>query len=370
MRKLLFLLLAACGIIASCKKHSPAPAAMPGVLHPAPEGKVFSFIGLMDGHTAGVGGRDSYIDMLRPMLKEWYGDGGPGLQMFDDHIAAAESVSFEKSPTLMNMNLLAFDSAPTKFSINGMGLYSENANDLSFTWQSKGKVKYEKARIFYLKQPGGGSFKVGFMDQATNTYSLVRTDSAAFSLAYIDLVFNSSSSLSYNIKCSSINGKVGLFGVIFSNPNGAMYSRIAQEGMTLANIMKLSSDFRKAWYKTLNPVGVYFDAGTNDRKTVDAQTFGGWLRSYSNDVLSSSKAKMMIVHGIQPKDHASTYFDDYLAVQKDVPNSTLVNLSFYIGDYDSLSAKGWMLDDTYLNDLGNSEKYVTFFNNMSYYFPR
>ena len=176
--------------------------------------------------------------------------------------------------------------------------------------------------------------------------------------------------MAYNIRCSSINGNVSFFGVVFSNPSGAMYSRVAQAGMTLSNIMKLSSDFRKAWYKTLNPSGVYFDAGTSDRKTVDAQKLWSWLSLYSTDILSSSSAKVLMIHGIQPKDHASTHYDDYLAVKTSIQNVTLMDLTVYMGEYDALAAKGLMLDGIYLNEAGNREKGTSIFNNMSHYFQR
>lgn len=374
MKKRSFIFLIACIAIASCKKPNPVPTPAPApppipVVPAKPEGKMFSFIGVLDSHTAGAGG-NSYIDFLRPIMKQWYGDGGSGLQMFDKDIALAEDVTFNKSAALKYMNLASFDSAPTKYSINGMGLYAVNGDNLMFDWQSKGEVKYEKARLFYLKQPGGGTFKVGFMDQGDNQLATVHTDSTAVSLGFIDLEFDSGSKISYNIRCSSINGNVGLFGVIFSNSSGAMYSRVAQEGMSLANIMKLSSDFRKVWYKTLNPAGVYFDGGTSDRKTVDAQKLWAWLVSYSNDVLGSSSAKLIMVHGIQPKDHASNHYDDYLAVKNSIQNSTLLDLTVSMGEYEGLAAKGFMLDGIYLNEAGNREKGTTFFNNMSHYFQR
>lgn len=372
MKNRSLILLIACLAIISCKKpnHPPAPTPVPVPVAPLePEGKVFSFIGAIDSHTAGAGGK-SYIDYLRPIMKGWYGDGGTGLQMFDGEIATAEDIVFDKSPALKYMNLEPFNSAPTRYSINGMGLYAVNGDNLRFSWQSKEAVKYKKARLFYLKQPGGGTFKTGFADQPDNQLSTVRTDSSAVSLAFIDLEFDSRSQLAYNIRCSSINGNVSFFGVVFSNPSGAMYSRVAQAGMTLSNIMKLSSDFRKAWYKTLNPSGVYFDAGTSDRKTVDAQKLWSWLSLYSTDILSSSSAKVLMIHGIQPKDHASTHYDDYLAVKTSIQNVTLMDLTVYMGEYDALAAKGLMLDGIYLNEAGNREKGTSIFNNMSHYFQR
>ena len=77
-----------------------------------------------------------------------------------------------------------------------------------------------------------------------------------------------------------------------------------------------------------------------------------------------------MVHGIQPKDHASNYFDDYLAVKNSIQNSTLLDLTVSMGEYEAVAAKGFMLDGIYLNEAGNREKGTTFFNNMSHYFQR
>ena len=104
MKKRSFIFLIAGIAIISCKKANPVPAPAPApppvpVVPAKPEGKMFSFIGILDSHTAGAGG-NSYIDFLRPIMKQWYGDGGSGLQMFDNDIALAENVTFNKSAAL------------------------------------------------------------------------------------------------------------------------------------------------------------------------------------------------------------------------------------------------------------------------------
>ncbi|WP_020601313.1 hypothetical protein [Spirosoma luteum] len=302
--------------------------------------------GLIDSHTDGAGGL-SYVDYIRPKLRGAYGDGGLGFMPIENGPAGSEDVSFGKSSNMQYLSSYAFNTVPTTYALTGQGLSCSACSGTdSWSWGPRGSRTSQKIRLYYLKQPGGGSFKFGFGATSSSTYPTYQTDSTSAGIAWIELT----PTVDWSVAAASITGKVTFFALHYYNSTGVSFGRWATGGRKMQDINKLSSTFRQAWYNFLKPDALLIDALTNDRMTVTADTAKTWLTTYTNDVKAGSpNTKVVMVHGVEPSDHATTYFDSYAAMKQTIPKTEYLNLVDRMGGYTALTAGGYMLDGVHLS---------------------
>ncbi|PZR32251.1 putative Ig domain-containing protein [Caulobacter segnis] len=304
-------------------------------------------LGAIDSLTEGVSG-SSYADSLMDRLRTAYGDGGPGLQIFNNVAAAtytSGNVRFLSGPS----------SSPglVKYSINGRGVDISNADGRdSFGWKV-GRA-WDTATVYYLQQPGGGTLTVhGAGDGAS---VVVNTDGPLMlkSISVRSDRGQSDASLVFD----GITGHVTLFGADFRlDHGGATFSNIGVGGSSLTNWSLLDSNFRKAWFAALSPEVYVFNAGMNDRGLLTEAQYRTLVRAVLDDLAAVSPNTKIILVG---SNDIGSSGQDYLAMYRTVlqqeaaaRGGIYVNDMATLGTYVQASAAGLMLDKIHPNAAGN-----------------
>ncbi|MFC7392011.1 SGNH/GDSL hydrolase family protein [Scopulibacillus cellulosilyticus] len=219
--------------------------------------------------------KSRYLDDFIPRMHKYFGNGGPGYVPFDSIYFKQEHGSFHFSYGMKEINDLTPGQYPSQYSLDLKGMYTTNG------WLNWMTVKFPKGwnwtygKIFYLKQPHGGSFNVGY--RQSDKALTVKTNSQHISLGVINLPKNI-----YNgqLEFSHINGKVTIFGGEFLNNKGVALSRIGQGGDHLAWHALIDNHMMDEWLKELNPQLLMLNAGMNDRRFLTASQYQKDLTNY------------------------------------------------------------------------------------------
>lgn len=330
---------------------SPTPAPTPApTAAPATPGLILAGI---DSLTDGAA-NSNWRKYFTPRLRATYGDGGPGWQGFTYGLAVDQGVGFYKSGGVNYVQLT--DGIYGNYSLDGNGLYTAGATGTDyFGWTPAGK--WTTARVYFLVQPGGGTFKIGESSYPTTAGQVMNTSGLSVSLGWIDVAYNGHGSAGLLI--SQITGNVCIFGANFSmaGGSGASLANIAAGGRTLESVAAQDSTMRRAWYAALTPSHVFLNAGMNDRITRTAAQHHADLDLVVTDILAASPAtKVVIVQSSEPSDHATTNFDSYYTQKVVVAGAhalELIDLRQVLGGYATAAANGLMADGVHPNDAGD-----------------
>lgn len=311
----------------------------------------------IDSLTAGAGG-NSYINFLEPCLRSQLGDGGAGLCMLDYGKSVENNHSFGKSPNVKYMINDSWDSIPRKYSICGLGCYTINADGKQYI-NYDCKRKYTSAKVIFLKQPNGGTFKIGNMALNVSTYTLVNTLSSDYELGYLDLNINNWASSGITIK--EITGNVAIFGLYFKNgDDGVTVSRLAIAGSKLSEHLKLDENIYKKWFELLEPSAYIFNGGMNDRTEMDTNTYKSSVLSLLSRIKNGCDTTQIILEYCNySSDYQTTYLKGYEQVLKDIAFENFygfISDKDVFGNYEKANNKGLMLDEIHPNTKGNKVK--------------
>ncbi|MDO6489760.1 MAG: SGNH/GDSL hydrolase family protein [Cellulophaga sp.] len=246
---------------------------------------------------------------------------------------------------------------PKRLSVDGKGLFTNNGNnDKCILYISK--LNYNrKIRLYYLKQPDGGTFKISVTRNKKDSKGyFINTESKSLGIGYVEIFSQNSSSLNvYNIY-----GKVALFGVYFKNESCQkdIVNSLAKGGVKMNDIANLDRDFRREWFRILKPTLYILNAGMNDRKTVKPRVFERNLKDYIADIgYGAPNCKIILVEPNESKDYLNTFMPKYREIRCHI--SMINSQVFYysipenIGDYSFFKNKNLMLDDQHPNKKGN-----------------
>lgn len=311
----------------------------------------------IDSLTAGAGG-NSYINFLEPCLRSQLGDGGAGLCMLDYGKSVENNHSFGKSPNVKYMINDSWDSIPRKYSICGLGCYTINADGKQYI-NYDCKRKYTSAKVIFLKQPNGGTFKIGNMALNVSTYTLVNTLSSDYELGYLDLNINNWASSGITIK--EITGNVAIFGLYFKNgDDGVTVSRLAIAGSKLSEHLKLDEKIYIKWFELLEPSAYIFNGGMNDRTEMDTNTYKSSILSLLSRIKNGCDTTQIILEYCNySSDYQTTYLKGYEQVLKDIAFENFygfISDKDVFGNYEKANNKGLMLDEIHPNTKGNKVK--------------
>lgn len=311
----------------------------------------------IDSLTAGAGG-NSYINFLEPCLRSQLGDGGAGLCMLDYGKSVENNHSFGKSPNVKYMINDSWDSIPRKYSICGLGCYTINADGKQYI-NYDCKRKYTSVKVIFLKQPNGGTFKIGNMALNVSTYTLVNTLSSDYELGYLDLNINNWASSGITIK--EITGNVAIFGLYFKNgDDGVTVSRLAIAGSKLSEHLKLDENIYKKWFELLEPSAYIFNGGMNDRTEMDTNTYKSSVLSLLSRIKNGCDTTQIILEYCNySSDYQTTYLKGYEQVLKDIAFENFygfISDKDVFGNYEKANNKVLMLDEIHPNTKGNKVK--------------
>ena len=323
------------------------------VASPRNVGNVGIIIAGIDSLTDGASSSD-WRRYIEPVLRGKFGDCGPGYHGFNNGTATDRSVTF----ALNSMSYNTITGPFGAFSIDGRGIYSAvDAPGLgTFSWQLS--QKWDTCRVFYLKQPSGGTFKVRCTNVAIGDATLVNTSHTENDLGYLDISYVGTGNI--GISGTEIGANVCIFGALFTRTGIAPVSVLdmAAGGRTLASVAGQNSSFRRKWLTLLNPSHFLFNAGMNDRISTNAATHYTHLETVVNDFQAVvPNCNIAIVQSNDPTDATITNFASYtsqkIALAKAKGLSYLDLRDALGGGYAYANSESLMADGIHPNDTGN-----------------
>lgn len=302
----------------------------------------------IDSLTNGAGG-NAYYDFFQKRLKAVFGDGGVGYVSFDNGKAITEGDSFG---VVGFSSIMGSSDASKQYSFDGHGLYGNNLSNAYINYElSATRRNFSRCKLFYLKQPSGGSFYVSYLTNAgalINT-QLVETASETFDLGVLEMpVMNKSFVKGLGIR--SANGKVAIFGAYLHNDKGVAVCRIGKGGLTFQSLIDLNSTFQTKWKDALNPKLFLLNAGMNDGKAeVDYKAI---IETY---VARFPNTKFLL---ISPNDTSASPefikgYERVLAKYAKDNKHDYLSIRQLLGDYSVANSNGLMYDSVHPNEKGN-----------------
>jgi hypothetical protein len=281
-----------------------------------------------DSLTAGAGGF-AITDTLVPRLRAEYGDGGPGYVGL-----AGGPIGFVGGTWSHSGTTDLFSDVPTtspaKYSFFRMGQYTAAGDGTPFVVVDVAR-NYDTVTVYYLKQPSGGSFRLGqyAADGSTKiTSTSVTVSTANAGIALGSVTFTVDKTGHSRLYFDTITGLVCIFGGDFrANTNGIRISMCAAGGQTLASYAALDATMQAAWMTAL----------------------GG------SDTLQNNSTHVLIVAPNQPADEATTNMASYRAVYTAVAaakGTAYLSHADVLGTYATANAAGLMQDGVHPSQGG------------------
>ena len=291
---------------------------------------------------------NSYYGVFSPRIKGELGYGGPGYIPFNP-IMSEYGDAFQKSDALSYINQ---SSAVAPYSFDLKGVFTESGSGTDYVKMFFNR-KWLHGKVFYLKQPGGGTFKIGYDSQENANLTTINTSNETYDLGVFTFPDNVGLK-GGNIKCMEIIGKVALFGGLFLMDSGVATSRIGKPGDLLT--WHASTAFRNKWLTELKPSLLMLNGGMNDRLTTSKEQYRTILTNYLND-FNSANCKIVL---IKPNEISSgnDILREYEKVIDDVSvslNTNTISNRAIIGTYSDAVKNGLMSDTIHPNKKANSK---------------
>lgn len=330
---------------------SAPPVVAPPVATPAagpPDGLVLVAAGI-DSLTAGSG--DTWRKFFVEKVRGRFGDGGPGYAAFTPTAASDQGATL----TLTGLTDFGIDSAEGKLSVDGLGTSTAaGGGTAAITWLPPSK--WAQARIYFLRQPGGGTMRCGHKSDDAAVLATIDTAAASLGIGHIDVGIGTGVE-GRSFGCSNITGKVTLFGALVTLKPGLAMASWAVVGRSLLQVAAQDPAMRRAWFAELKPQYYFINAGTND-DYYDGPVFDGYLRAVIGDIRTASPATRIYI--VQPnetfisRDPNSRFFPfaaSRIAVATDFLTGYIDN-RIVLGSYEQAITAGYMADNTHLNGAG------------------
>lgn len=308
----------------------------------------------IDSLTDGAGASTWRSD-FKKMLRGAFGDCGPGYHGFSLGVAVENGNGFGKTGGVQYVGLT--DGVYGQYSLDGNGLYVLNGDGVTdnFSW-NPGNY-WTTARVYYLKQPGGGSFKVREDSNPASADVVVFTANPTIDLGFIDVPYSGFNW--HGLYFSALTGNVCVFGAMFTRAGsqGVYLSNVATGGRRLQDVAAQNSAMRVKWFQALQPSHYLLNGGMNDRLDRTPAQHAADLTTLVTDIQTASPTtNILMVQSNEPVDHATSYFDAYypqkvaVALAKKLP---LLDLRRVVGNYAFASANGRMVDGIHPNAVAN-----------------
>lgn len=304
----------------------------------------------IDSLTNGAGGT-KYLDYFAPRMRGEMGDGGPGYVPLDYGYSVEEGYSFGASGGFVALSLLPKDDPDVLRSFDLKGYRTVGATNGAMDYDIK--RKYKKCTLFYLKKPGGGSFKVGYLSDYASVNFTIDTNSVSYSLGVFDMPDNTDSRQG-KIAIRQAVGDVCLFGLLCLNDTGVAISRIGKGGDRLKWHSDLDATFRTAWIEALKPKMYLFNGGANDSNFATADEFSNYLNNYLGGFITYGTQIVLIrPNSISGNTMIDQYEQKLLNFRKQNKTDMVFNNRLLGEKYETANADGYMLDGVHPSDLGN-----------------
>jgi len=202
---------------------------------------------------------------------------------------------------------------------DGKGIYFLNGTGNDFIGMDIHKGSFDVARVYYLKQPNGGTFLAHFRDSKTEDKVYINTNSSKYSLAYVDIKRKGNPS---KIRMTKIKGKVAIYGVntIYKRVDSKAffkYDVFARNGIMLRDFTHLNAEATTKYYSDIKPDIVFINIGTNDLKTIGIEEYRLRLMVYVNRIKQGSpKTQIVLIEPNRPKNYNKGRYKNYTLSRK------------------------------------------------------
>lgn len=252
--------------------------------------------------------------------------------------------------------------APYTYSPDGKGAFTNSALATDYiAFNFTNGLKHSKAKIYYLEQPEGGAFQVGYQNSPSNCYISVNSNGATYALKSIEIDARPEETYNLRIKNFSPGSKIAVFGVEFlsTENNGFTYADFSRNGATLLGFCMLKETSQ--YFSSIAPDTVLINIGTNDANAMTpSAVFKSSLDEYIGKIkLGAPNAKIVILEPNQPSYYANNpLFAEYTAARKALAAEKgydYINVPELVGDYDWMAAAGYAEDNTHPNGGGKKK---------------
>lgn len=311
------------------------------------EGKQLNVVCATDSLTAGAGGTGP-VDFLRPKLQAVLGDGGVGFVAANNSAVVAEGGSLGVSGATQKTNATFDPSTDDKYCPNlysmvftGTGGYA-NISDKTHI--------FTNAKVIYLQQPGGGTFKWGDAAYAAGRMD-INTDGAK-EVKIVEHTGTFPALLGNTVQVGSVAGPVQVMGVDLRNgTSGVRVHRLAQGGTQTRQVAQLDGAMYTAVLKSMGCDLFILNTGMNDSGTsaypastvdTDIRTILAWVRA------ANPNAAILLVMPNETADPnrnnlLETYRLKMMKIALDF-DALVFDTRWVIGNYAQAQANGYMHD--------------------------
>lgn len=214
--------------------------------------------------------------------------------------------------------------APRTYSWDGRGLYAAAAVGGMFRFLplvSAGvQMEWAKCRLFYLRQPGGGTFDFRQYsgDGTSGPITSVNT-AGTLSIEYIEITKKQGCTQAY-VEASNVTGAVAFFALLFMQTTDDSFSAMQAEGGTsVQEWARLDPTMQRRWLELLDLDCYLLNGGTNDAAGRTAAQFEADLRAIvTNMQAAPNPPHVIVVEPTQASTYAANNAKDYAAVYRRV----------------------------------------------------
>ena len=306
----------------------------------------------LDSLTANTG----YVDNLRSLLQSSLGDGGLGYMAATSPAVAAEfgnTSPFGNNGGTTNTNA-NFD--PATDDIYDPNLYSMNYASNGYMNLIDNLHKFDRADVYFLKQPSGGSFLWGSGLSATTIADMVSVNTAdtAKSIGKATYSKFGPSFGGGHMQAKSIVAPVRLLGVDLHNgPAGVRVHRLAQGGTQTRQVAQLDGAQYTNFLKSIGCDLFILNCGMNDTGQTDS-VFETDVRTILTRVRAANPNCAILLLFMNDTNLPSKnvtlelFRKKLLGIAVDY-NALILDTRWIIGNFETANAKGMMTDGTHPN---------------------
>ena len=210
-----------------------------------------------------------------------------------------------------------FGTMPSKLSPDGAGMHiaigtGTSATRVTLSSGGNPQFSWSKARLYYAKQPSGGTFTYSASESGLIHKSIsVNTSNATNELGWIDIEFPTE--VNYYLDVINITNNVTLYGIELKSQrtSGLRYDVFARNGSELADFIELDVNATEIYYEHFNPTVVFLKIGTNDAVTDQTSSVGyiALLTEYIRRILARTTGSTQIVL-INPSQSSKHWTDE------------------------------------------------------------
>jgi lysophospholipase L1-like esterase len=267
---------------------------------------------------------------------------------------------------------------PFSYSPDGRGLYTTaTVGNEALYFNLDAELVVTKAKIYYLRQPGGGRFTISFSNTGAAGKLNVDTSAPTYSLGVAEVPipypFTHGSRINITTSAATIGAPVALYGVEMLNDlpefeDGLTYNIFARSGSTTYEHNDLIA--LPTYYTNIAPDLVIINLGTNDAlylNGISATQFKSELLQYVDMIIAALPTVKIV---IEEPNRSSIYGDtsadgqlllSYTAKRKEVAAERSANVQYLdmpklLGGYEFMSESGYMHDALHLNNKGKYYK--------------